>query len=85
MSILYTLNDMARYIQCRLFLSLESILCAGTSVALSYCFKSKCNDFSLCCGLVHIERDVQAENEETKIELDHQIHRSTSIENLNKV
>lgn len=49
------------------FLSLGS-LCVGV---LAYCFKSKCSECSLCGGLVHIVRDVQAENEETQFEITH--------------
>ena len=55
------------------FLSGGTILCGGLGVLLSYCFKSKCSEFSICGdkGLLHIVRDVIAENEETKIELEH--------------
>ena len=51
------------------FLSVGS-LCVGV---FAYCFKSKCSEFSLCSsfGLVHIVRDVQAENEEQQFEITH--------------
>ena len=35
-----------------------------------YCFKSKCKSCSICFGLIKIERDVQAENEEEKMEIE---------------
>ena len=55
------------------FLSGATILCGGLGVMLGYCFKSKCSEFSLCSekGLLHVVRDVGAENQETQIELDH--------------
>lgn len=55
------------------FLSMATLLCGGVGVVLSYCFKSKCSEFRLCSseGCILVRRDVLAENEETKIELDH--------------
>ena len=38
-----------------------------------FCLKSKCKKCSICFGLIKIERDVQAENDEEKLELDHNI------------
>jgi hypothetical protein len=40
---------------------------------LNYCFKSKCNEFSILGphGLFYIERNVTAENDETKMKLEH--------------
>ena len=38
-----------------------------------YCLKSKCKTCSICFGLIKIERDVQAENDEEKMELEHNI------------
>jgi hypothetical protein len=35
-----------------------------------YCLKSKCKTCSVCFGLVQIERDVGAENEQEKMELE---------------
>ena len=55
------------------FLSMSTIFCGGLGVMLSYCFKSKCSEFEICSarGLFVIVRDVGAENEETKMELEH--------------
>ena len=55
------------------FLSMSTIACAGIGVVLGFCFKSKCSEFKLCSseGCIYIRRDVDAENEEIKIERDH--------------
>ena len=65
------------------FLSMASIFCGGLGVMLSYCFKSKCSEFEICSprGLFVIVRDVVAENEETKMELEHPPSRRTSNAN----
>jgi len=35
-------------------------LAAGVlGVCIRYSFKSKCSDVGLCCGLIHIERDIE--------------------------
>lgn len=49
------------------FLAVGSITSASFAVLLRYIFKSKCRRFS-CCGLI-VERDVEAELEEQRIEL----------------
>lgn len=55
------------------FLAVGSITSASFAVLLRYIFKSKCRRFS-CCGLI-VERDVDAELEEQRIELqDHANH-----------
>jgi hypothetical protein len=53
------------------FLSGATIFCGGLGVLMNYCFKSKCRECIICGGMLHIIRDIQAENEETKMELDH--------------
>ena len=65
------------------FLSMASIFCGGLGVMLSYCFKSKCSEFEICSprGLFIIKRDVEAENEETKMELEHPPSRRQSNAN----
>lgn len=58
------------------FLAVGSITSASFAVLLRYIFKSKCRRFS-CCGLT-VERDVEAELEEQRIELqDHTNHPPT--------
>jgi hypothetical protein len=49
------------------FLAVGSITSASFAILLRYIFKSKCRRFS-CCGIT-VERDVDAELEEQRIEL----------------
>jgi hypothetical protein len=30
---------------------------------MQYCYKSKCNKINLCCGMIHIDRNIQAEQD----------------------
>ena len=55
------------------FLSLGTIVCGGVGALLSFCFKSKCSGCGLCSqqGCFYSKRDVQAENEESKMEMEH--------------
>jgi hypothetical protein len=46
------------------FLSLATILAGSFGVAIKYCLKSKCEHFSLFCGLVSIDRRVDLEVQE---------------------
>lgn len=46
------------------------------------CFKSKCSDVSLCFGLIHVQRDVEHEIEEQKME-GNSPQRELSLRNLN--
>ena len=46
------------------------------------CFKSKCSDVSLCFGLIHVQRDIEHEIEEQKIE-GYSPQRELSLRNLN--
>lgn len=57
------------------FLSVGTVLCGGFGVLISFCFKSKCAEFAICSdrGCIYVHRDVDAENEETKLELDHPV------------
>ena len=67
------MSDWTQTFNAVFFLSGSTILCGGIGVILSYCFKSKCSEFGFCGpgGCFYIKRDVLAENEETKMELDH--------------
>ena len=46
------------------FISLATILVGAFGVSVKYCLKSKCEHFSLCCGLVKIDRRVDLEIQE---------------------
>lgn len=54
------------------------------AILIRYSFKSKCTDVSLCFGLVHIQRDIDNEIEEQKIE-GNSPERQLSLKNLNNV
>lgn len=49
-----------------------------------YSFRSKCSDVSLCFGLIHIQRDIQQEIEEQKME-GNSPSRELSMQNLANV
>ena len=55
------------------FLSLGTIVCGGLRVLLSFCFKSKRSECVLCSldSCFYLKKDVPAENEESKMELEH--------------
>lgn len=48
------------------------------ALVVRYGFKSKCSDVSLCFGLIHIQRDIEGEIEEQKMD----DGRSNSIRNI---
>jgi len=54
------------------------------ALIIKYGFKSKCSDVSLCFGLIHIQRDIEQEIEEQKIE-DRHPQRELSLRNLSQV
>lgn len=52
---------------------LYSLAVLGTGLAgvlIRYSFKSKCSDVGLCCGLINIKRDIEAEVEAERNELE---------------
>jgi hypothetical protein len=55
------------------------------ALIVKYGFKSKCSDVSLCFGLIHIQRDIEQEIEEQKIEDRHPPQRELSLRNLSQV
>lgn len=46
------------------FISLATILVGAFGVSVKYCLKSKCEHFSLCYGLIAIDRRVDLEVQE---------------------
>jgi hypothetical protein len=46
------------------FLSLATILTGAFGLSVRYCLKSKCENFSLCFGLLNIDRRVDLEVQE---------------------
>jgi hypothetical protein len=51
------------------WLAIGSLTSAGFALLLKYLLKSKCQKFNCCFGLFVIDRDIQAELEEERIEL----------------
>ena len=53
------------------FLSLLTILTGSFGLSVRYCLKSKCEHFSMCCGLLKIDRrvDLEVQEEITQMEL----------------
>ena len=56
-----------------LIYGLATLIIGILGLLIRYGFKSKCTDVSLCCGIIGIKRDVKAELEEEKMELEHNI------------
>jgi hypothetical protein len=57
----------------------------GTGVlglSIRYCFKSKCEDVSLCFGLIKIHRDTESEVKAEEIELKNQPAKQESMRNI---
>lgn len=54
------------------------------ALLIKYSFKSKCSDISLCFGLIHIQRDIEQEIEEEKLE-NKSPSRELSLRNLQNV
>ena len=52
------------------FITLVGLILSFLGGLSMYCLKSKCTKCTLCFGLIHIERDVEVELEEEKIELE---------------
>lgn len=46
------------------FISIATILAGSFGLSVRYCLKSKCEHFSLCCGLLSIDRRVDLEVQE---------------------
>ena len=55
------------------WLSISAMLLTFVGTLTAYCLKSKCKNCNVCFGLVHIERDIQAEVEEEKLQIEHGI------------
>jgi hypothetical protein len=52
-------------------------------LSIRYCFKSKCEDVSLCFGLIKIHRNTDDEVKAEEIEIKNGIQKTESMKNLN--
>lgn len=46
------------------WISLGTLLVGAFGVSVKYCLRSRCENFSLCCGLIQIKRRVDLETQE---------------------
>lgn len=51
-------------------------------LSIRYCFKSKCEDVSLCFGMIKIHRNTEDEVKAEEMEIKNGIVKSESIKNL---
>ena len=49
---------------------IATLAAATMGICIRYSFKSKCSDVGLCCGLIHIERDIEMEVKAEQAELE---------------
>jgi len=45
------------------WITVGGLFFALLNTIVKYCYKSKCQAFTLCCGLLKIERNIEAEKE----------------------
>jgi hypothetical protein len=64
------------------WLAIGSLSSAGFALLLKYMLKSKCQKFNCCFGLFVIDRDIEAELEEDRIELGMDERSSTNQKDL---
>ena len=55
------------------WITITGLLLTFMGTIATYCLKSKCKSCSLCCGAIIVDRDVQTELEEEKMEIEHGI------------
>ena len=68
-----------------LVISLATI-CSGIIVlGLRLCFKSKCSDVDLCCGLFKIKRNIELEVQIENKELESSPEKTKSNKDLNNI
>jgi hypothetical protein len=46
------------------WITISTLVCGSFGLVVRYCLKSKCDNISICCGLINVHRDVKAELEE---------------------
>ena len=56
------MGDITEGVNAVFYISLCTILCTSISLAIKYCYKSKCKEVSVCC--LKIVRDVDIEKQE---------------------
>ena len=64
------------------FLTLSTAILAFLGLALKSCFKSKCSNVNLCCGLINVQRDVITEENIHDFDIEHGIINNQSTRNI---
>ena len=59
------------------FITIATLSCGFLGLLVRYCLKSKCEDISLCCGLLAVKRNVELEAEEEIKEMELGIREET--------
>ena len=52
------------------FITIATLSCGFFGLVVRYCLKSKCEDISLCYGLLYVKRNVELETQEEMKELE---------------
>jgi hypothetical protein len=52
------------------WITISTLVCASFGLVVRYCLKSKCDNISICCGLINVHRDVKLELEQELKELE---------------
>ena len=61
-------------------ITMTSLLLASFGVMLRLCFKSKCSDVNICCGLLKFKRNVDDEIKIEQIKIEHNIKDEDDVE-----
>jgi hypothetical protein len=56
------------------FLTISGIIITFLTFTLRMCLMSKCKTCSLCFGIIKIERDIEAELQEEKLQIENNIN-----------
>ena len=64
------------------FLSIGTLLFGFMTATLGYCLKSKCESFSVCCGLINVQRRVDLEVQEEMKQMEIEEHKQESKNNV---
>jgi hypothetical protein len=54
-------------------LTVSSLLSTIAVSCIRYCFKSKCQDVSFCCGCLKIHRDTDTEEQARQYDIEHEL------------
>lgn len=61
------------------FITIATVVTGCIGVLARYCFRSRCDNLSLCCGFIQIHRNTEMETRETLREMEIQATRPPEI------